>query len=211
MRPPRSDLNEHMADTAEIRRYKLVGIGAMIAGAVAGVAGAVFAHFAGLPAQDALGQDLYPAIPRGWAFELIGQLVSLGGGLLFMAGVAVGFLYKRPMTWARAAIGASLFTTLMIILFGIVPNQWLTLTQSVWEWTPQKIALTIPPWLVLNNQVDISYAAVKDIVSGTYVVVALAAVAAAMYQWQERQKRARTAPPPQPVSTYGRPLTKVKA
>ena len=199
-----------MADTAELRRYTQIGIGAMLIGAGAGIAGALFAHFTGLPPQDALGQDLYPAIPRGWAFELIGQLVSLGGGLLFMAGVAVGFLYKRQMTWARAAIGASLFTTLMLILFGIVPNQWLTLTQSVWEWTPQKIVVTIPPWLVLNNEVKISAAAVKDIVSGTYVVVALLAIAVAMYQWQERQKRAETAPPPQPVSTYGRPLTKVK-
>jgi hypothetical protein len=199
-----------MADTAELRRYTQIGVAAMLVGAVAGIAGALFAHFTGLPTEDALGQDLYPAIPRGWLFEVIGQLVSLGGGLLLMAGVAVGFLYRRPMTWARAAIGASLFTTLMMILFGIVPNQWLTLTQSVWEWTPQKKVLTIPSWLVLNNEVEISAAAVKDLVSGTYVVVALGAIAVAMYQWQERQKRAETGPPPQPVSTYGRPLTKVK-
>ena len=199
-----------MADTAELRRYRQIGIGAIAIGAVAGVAGALFAHFTGLPTTDALGQDLYPAIPRGWIFELTGQLVSVGGGLVLMAGITLAFLYKRPMTWARASIGAALFTTLMLVLFGIVPNQWLTLTQSVWEWTPQKIFVTIPPWLVLNNEVEISYAALKDVVSGTYVVVALGAVAVTMYQWQERQKRAETAPPPKPVSTYGRPLTKVK-
>ncbi len=199
-----------MADSAEIRRYQLIGTVAMVVGVVAGVVGALIAHFTGLPPVDDLGRDLYPAIPRGWVFETIGQLISLGGGLLFMAGMTLAFLYKRTMTWARAAIGAALFTALMMILFGIIPNEWLTLTQSVWEWTPQKIAFDIPPWLVLNNEVSISYAAIKDVVSGTYVVVVLVGTAVAMYQWQERQKRAETAPPPQPVSNYGRPLTKVK-
>jgi len=199
-----------MADSAQLRRYQQIGIAAIALGVAATVGGALFAHFTGLPSQDSLGRDLYPAIPRGWGFELIGQMVALGGGLILIAGAAFGFLYKRPMTWARAAIGAGLFTTVMIILFGIIPNQWLTLTQSVWEWTPQKIAVTIPSWLVLNNEVRISFAAIKDVVSGTYVIVALGAVAAVMYQWQERQKRAESGPPPQPVSKYGRPLTKVR-
>ena len=199
-----------MADSKELRRYQQTGIAAMVIGFVTGIAGAVFAHFTGLPTVDDLGLELYPAIPRGWYLELLGQLISLGGALLFMAGMALAFLYKRQMTWARASIGAALFAALMMILFGIVPNQWLTLTQSVWEWTPQKIALEIPPWLILNNEVSISYAAVKDIVSGTYVAVLLGVVAVGMYQWQERQKRAETAPPPEPVSTYGRPLTKVR-
>lgn len=182
----------------------------MALGVVVGIAGAVFAHYAGLPLTDDLGQDLYPQIPRGWLLELLGQIVSLGGGMLFIGGMTLAILYKRAMTWARAAIGAALFTALMLILFGIVPNQWLTLTQSVWEWTPQKIFLTVPPWLVLGYEVEISYAALKDIVSGTYVLVVTGAVAVAMYQWQERAKRAATGPPPQPVSQYGRPLTRVR-
>jgi hypothetical protein len=127
------------------------------------------------------------------------------GVLLLLAGLALGLLYKRELTWARASVGAALFVSLMMILFGIIPNQWLTLTQSVWEWTPQKIAITLPRWLVLNNDVSISYAAVKDIVSGTYSVVMLGAVAVAMYQWQERSKKA-AAPKPQAISSFGRPV-----
>jgi hypothetical protein len=165
----------------------------------------LFAHFTGLPLEDGIGQEIYPDIPRGWGWELLGQVVSLTGVLILMAGIALAFLYKRELTWARAAIGAFLFVSLMMVLFGIIPNQWLTLTQSVWEWTPQKIAFTLPRWLVLNNDVSISYAAIKDIVSGTYTVVALAAVAIVMYQWQERAKRA-AAPKPQAVSSFGRPM-----
>jgi hypothetical protein len=141
----------------------------------------------------------------------LGQLVSLGGVLLLLGGTAVAFLYERQMTWARAALGALLFTSLMIIMFGIVPNQWLTLTQAQWEWTPQKIALTIPSWLVLGNEMSISFAALKDIVSGGYAAGAIGAVAFAMVRWQTRAPREAAAPgaAAEPVSAYGRPLRKV--
>jgi hypothetical protein len=201
-----------MAETTDkqIRRYQLGGIAAIVLGAVVAVVGALIAHFTGLPETDALGRDLYPAIPRGWLAVVVGQIISLTGTCLFLAGICFAFVYKRPLTWARAAIGAFVFVSVSMILFGIIPNEWLTLTQSVWEWTPQKIAFTVPSWLVLNNEISISYAALKDIVSGTYSIVVLAGMAVVMYQWQEHQKKAESAPPAKPVSTYGRPLTKVE-
>jgi hypothetical protein len=136
-------------------------------------------------------------------------MIALGGVFLMMAGATLAFLYQRKMTWARASVGAALFTGLMMILFGIIPNQWLTLTQAVWEWTPQKILITIPPELVLNNDVAISYAVVKDAIVTGYVVVTMGLVAFVMIKWQDHQKKVDSGPPPQPVSTYGRPMTKV--
>lgn len=200
-----------MADDRELRRYSNIGIAAIGVGAVISIVGFMAAHFTGLDTEDALGREIYPAIPRGWVYETLGQIVSLTGVLIVLGGITLAFLYQREMTWARASIGASVFVSLMMILFGIIPNEWLTLTQSTLEWTPQKIAFTIPPALVLNNQVDISYAAIKDIVSGTYSVVVLGAVAVGMYQYQEWAKRRTEGPPPTPVSEYGRPLTKVDA
>lgn len=171
--------------------------------------GVVIAHFTGVSATDELGREIYPSVPRGWQLVLIGQLIALGGVLVAMAGASLAFLYKRDLTWARAALGATMFTGLMIILFGVIPNQWLTLTQATWEWTPQKIALTIPRWLVLNNEVTISAAAVKDIVVAGYVGVVIGAVASVMRRWQVREDKV-AAPPPQLVSGYGRPLTKFR-
>lgn len=194
----------------ELRRYRQIGIAVSVAGFGITIIGALIAHFTGLPETDNLNRIIYPDIPRGWVYVTIGQIISISGSFLLIAGIALAYLYKRPVTWARASVGAALFVALMLILFGIIPNEWLTLTQSTLEWTPQKIAVTVPPALVLNNEVSISYAAVKDIVSGTYVVVVLGAIAVIMYQWQERSKKAATAPPPTPVSTYGRPLTKVE-
>ena len=191
----------------ERRRTQLGALG-LAFGVVLLVVGSLWAHFTGLPNVNSFGVEIYPAIPRGWAWQLLGQVTALGGSQIAMAAVALGFLYDRPLTWARASVGAALITAEMMIIFGIIPNQWLTLTQATFEWSPQKIAVTLPAWLTLNNEISISYAAIKDAVSGGYMVGALGAVAVAMYQWQGWRQRAESAPPPQPVSTYGRPMVK---
>ncbi|HEX9645620.1 MAG TPA: hypothetical protein VGC11_16635 [Acidimicrobiia bacterium] len=196
--------------TSRQNKQFTIGIAGIGLGAVVLAVGVLIAHFTGLPDQDAVGREIYPSVPRGWALVLVGEAIALGGVLLAMAGAAVAFLWGREMTWARAALGALLFTGLMIILFGIVPNQWLNLTQGPLDWNSRRIWLTVPSWLVLGNEVRISAAAVKDIVSGTYAVVALAAVVVAIYQWQEWKKRRAAGPPPQPVSTYGRPMTRAQ-
>ncbi len=178
------------------------------------ILGALWAHFAELSEFDEVGREIYPAIPRGWQWVLLGQLVSLGGVLVLMAGMALAFLYEKKMTWARSAIGALLFTSLMIILFGVIPNQWLTYTQAVWEWTDQKLWIQIPPELLGGNEVNISAAALKDIISGTYVLIATGAVAAAMIAWQRRDElqaaRDKKRAEKKSVSSYGRPLQKVE-
>ncbi len=194
---------------AEIRKLQRIGYGLFALGSVLAILGALFAHFTGLSEFDDVGREIYPSIPRGWLYEVIGQLVSLGGTLMVIAAIPIAYVYKRPMTWARASLGSLSFVSLMMILFGVIPNQWLTLTQSVWEWTPQKILVTIPPALVLGNEIEISMSALKDIVSATYVMITLGAVAVTMYKYQEMVKAGEKAAPPPPVSEYGRPLTKV--
>lgn len=188
------------------------GIAALVVGLVLAIAGALWAHFTGLSELDDVGREMYPAIPRGWFFVLIGQLVSLTGVFIAMAGIALAFLYEKKMTWARASIGAFLFTGLMIILFGIIPNEWLTYTQAEWEWTSQKEWIPIPSALIGGNEISISAAAIKDIIAGTYTVIVTGAVAAAMIGWQKRDEiraslEKRKAAKGN-VSVYGRPLQK---
>ncbi len=190
------------------RKRRNLGIAAVAVGLVVLTVGVLWAHFTGLPEVDGLGQEIYPAIPRHWTLVLIGQITALAGGQLAIIGVVLAYLYDRPLTWARASVGAALFTLQMMILFGIIPNEWLTLTQSELEWTPQRVAFTIPPWLVLNNDIQISYSAIKDIVSGTYSAIVLVGTAGIMIRWQERQKQLQSGPPPVEISEYGRPLVK---
>ena len=199
-----------MSESTQLRNYFRLGLGATVAGTAVSIAGALFAHFTELPLTNNVGAEIYPAIPRGWGWVLIGQTVSLTGVMMVLAGLTLAFLYKREMTWARAALGATLFSALMMIFFGVIPNQWLTLTQSTFAWTPQEIAFTVPEFLTLNNEVAISYAVVKDVVLQGFVGTALIGTPIFMYWWQGYTKRVEEAPPVEPVSRYGRPLTKVE-
>lgn len=169
--------------------------------------GSLFVHAAESPATDEFGNELWSLVPRGWVWVTLGQIVALGGVLLIMAGILLAFVYGRRMTWARASIGAFLFTGLMLVLFGVVPNQWLTLAQAELEWTPTKTFVTIPEALVLGNQVSISYAALKDMIAGGYSALMLIVIAVVMIKWQDHQKeKASGAPKPTPVSRFGRPM-----
>lgn len=201
----------------ETKRTRL-GIGAVALGSVMFVFGVLLAHFAGLPPTDDVGRELYSFIPRCalfedpaagtcWIVPTTGQIIAFLGSQLILGGIVFAYVYEREMTWARATVGAAIFTLEMLILFGVVPNQWLALTQGTFEWTSQKVAFTIPKWLVLNNDVSISYGVIKDVVAGGYSAALLGAVAVGAYQWQERAKR-KGQPKPVELSTYGRPVVK---
>lgn len=206
-----ADLGPHRIPAQQLRRKRLtdrkllIGLAITALGVLVALAGAFVVHGAEAPDVNELGERIYDWVPRGWQTATGGQLVSVGGVLLAIAGLTYGLVYDRPLTWARATIGATLFVSVMLILFGIVPNQWLTLTQSTLEWTPQKTFIVLPSGLVLNNEVSISYAALKDMIAGGYAAVILIGTAVVMVMWQDHQKRAKE-PKPQPISEYGRPM-----
>jgi len=195
-------------------KYFVRGTVALGVGLVLALLGALWAHFTGADELDNVGRAIFPAFPRGWVWVLLGQLVSIGGLFLAIGGTALAFLYEKKMTWARAALGAFLFTGTLIILFGIILNQWLTYTQAVWQWTDQKLWVKIPSSLIGGNELNISANALKDIISGTYALVMTVAVGAAMIAYQRRDelraKRDSKKAASDNVSAYGRPLRKVE-
>jgi hypothetical protein len=195
-------------------RNFILGISAMGVGILLAILGALWAHFTGLSEFNDVGREIYPHFPRGWFWVLLGQLVSLGGVLILMGGITLAFLYDKKLTWARASVGAGLFAALMIILFGVIPNEWLTYTQAEWEWTDQKLWVKIPTDLIGGNELNLSAAAIKDIIGGTYVVIATGAVAFGMIRWQKRDEiraaKEKAKAGTENLSSYGRPLQKVE-
>ena len=187
------------------RKQLIAGLGLVLLGIIGAIVFSFLVHTAEADEFNEFGEAIFVGFPRGWVPALIAQTIALGGVLLAMAGIALAFLYKRQLTWARAMLGALLFAALMFVLFAIIPNQMLTIFQSTLEWTPQKIFLTVPPWLVLGNDLSISYAALKDMIVAGYVTTLLILLPVVMYQWQERAKKADE-PKPEPVSNYGRPM-----
>ncbi len=187
-------------------RTKLgIGLTAIVVGSVVVLAASLFVHAAQAPTTDLVGNELYPLVPRGWVPATIGQLIAIGGVFLILGGATLAFVYDRPFTWARAAIGAWLFVAMVLVVFAVIPNQWVALTQASLEWTPQKILVTVPPVLVLGSDISVSYATLSQMVIGGYPVVMLGLIATAMVVLQNR-KKAIAKTKPTPVSSFGRPM-----
>jgi hypothetical protein len=194
----------HRRPVAE-RKHLIAGIALVVIGLIVAIGGSMLVHMIEAPEFNDLGQALYPNVPRGWVIVTIAQMIALGGVLMSMAGILLGWIWQRPLTWARAMLGALLFTGLMFILFAVIPNQFLTITQATLEWTPSKVFITIPAFVVMNNEVGISYAALKDMIAAGYVTTLVILIPVTMFWWQGREEKAK-APKPTPVSNYGRPM-----
>lgn len=198
----------NVTDETVLNERKRLAIGylTMLVGLIVTIVASVAVHMMEAPEFDEFGNELYSFVPRGWLPVTMAQLGAVTGVMILMGGMWFAHIHLRKMTWSNAMLGALLFSALMLILFAVIPNQFLTLAQGPLDWSPQKIFVTVPPFLVLGNTIQISYAALKDMLLQGYVVTMLIGIPVLMYQIQERSKKAKNTPPPTPVSDYGRPL-----
>lgn len=176
--------------------------------------GVLFAHYSGFPEGERV--DYFGWFPRGcmlgsercvpWSTG--GQLIAAAGSQFAIAGALILWVANQRMTWARAGFAALLTWLEFVIIFGIVPSEWLNLSQGPLELTRQRIAFTIPSWLVLGNDVSISWAAVKDAISGGYNLGVLGAAIVFAFKIQDWGKPKPKAAIVEKTSQYGRPLTR---
>lgn len=193
--------------TAEQRSR--IGWALLVLGTGALAVGVVVVHWAQFPEDEVVA--VLDFMPRGWLPKAIGYLIALAGSQMMLAGAVFAWVLGRPMTWMMAAFVSFLAWIELVIVFAIVPSEWLNLAQTDLDWSPQRVAFTIPPFLILGNQIDISFAALKDIISGTYNLVMLGAAAVFAWKVQELGKprpAAATAEAEPRLSPYGRPLVK---
>jgi len=148
-------------------------------------------------------------VPRGWFWKALGYVAAFAASQLMLAGAALIWVLNQRLTWSRAMFAAFLAWIELLLLFGIVPSEWLNLAQTDLDWSSQRVALTIPPFLVLGNQVDISWAVVKDLISTGWHLVMIPAVAIFALQVQRMYEgRPASAEKPEQKSPYGRTLVK---
>jgi hypothetical protein len=203
-----------LAELTEKQRTRL-GAAALLIGTLLLAVGVVFAHYALFPETEfidgvevPLQVDYLGWIPRGWQWVTLGQLIGLAGSQFMIVGSLFLWFMGRKLTWARATFGAFVAWIELVLIFGVVASEWLNLTQGPLEFTSQRVAFTIPPWLVLGNQVDISYAFIKDAISGTYNVVMVGVAIVFAYKIQDWGKKKPEAAGQDKQSVYGRPLVK---
>jgi hypothetical protein len=173
-------------------------------------------HFSSFPITEMVDGVEVPVVlssfnwvPRGWIWKGLGYLAAFGASQMMLAGAASVFLLNQKLTWSRALFGAFLAWIELVLLFGIVPSEWLNLAQTDLDWSTQRIAFTIPPWMVLGNQLDISWAVFKDTISTVWHLVMIPAVAIFALEVQRMYDgRPASAEKPEKQSPYGRPLVK---
>lgn len=196
-----------LGELSDARRRRIGG-GLLILGLLGLVLGVIWIHWSSLPPEQELGfLDWWP---RGTIWKGIGYLVVLGATTMALVGATFLWVLNQTMTWARAAVAALITWLALVFFFGMVPSEWLNYAQTDLDWSPQRVAVTIPPFLVLGNDVAISWAAVKDSISMGYHIVMLGAAAVLAIQIQKIKegRPASAAAPPEKKSPYGRPLVK---
>jgi hypothetical protein len=204
-----------LAELSDSRR-KSTGWGLLGLGFVALVVAVFWIHFASFPethlvdgVETPLVLDQFNWVPRGWLSKGLGYLLAFAASQMLVIGAMFVFVLNQKMTWARALFAATIAWTELVIIFGMVPSEWLNFAQTDLNWSSQRVALVIPPALVLGNSVELSWEVLKDSISMGYHIVMLVAAAVFALQLQKMNQGAPVAAEKtQPRSPYGRPLMK---
>ena len=139
----------------------------------------------------------------------MGYLIILGATTFVLIGATLLWVLNQKMTWARATIAGTIAWMALVFYFGMVPSEWLNFAQTDLERSSQRVAVTIPPILVLGNTVEISYAVIKDSIQMGYSLGLLGFAGVLALQIQKmKEGRPASAQPSEKRSPYGRPLVR---
>ncbi|HSJ84143.1 MAG TPA: hypothetical protein VLA91_10040 [Acidimicrobiia bacterium] len=204
-----------LAELSDSRR-KSIGWGLLGVGFVTLVIAVVWIHYSSFPETHIVdGQevplvlDQFDWVPRGWLSKGLAYLASFAASQMLVVGALFVWVLNQKMTWARALFASFVTWIELVLIFGIVPSEWLNFAQTDLDWSSQRVAVAIPTWLILGNEVNLSWAAIKDSISMGYHIVMLAAAAVFTIQLQRmRQGAPLSAEKPEVRSPYGRPLVK---
>ncbi len=195
-----------LAELSDSRR-KSIGWGLLGLGFLTLVVAVIWIHFASFPAD--VDGGVFDWVPRGPIWKGLGYLTSFAASQMLVVGALLLFVLNQRMTWARAVFAAFVTWMELVIIFGMVPSEWLNFAQTDLDWSSQRVALTIPPLVVLGNDVELSYAVLKDSISMGYHLVMLGVAAVFTLQLQKMKQGApASAEKPETRSPYGRPLIK---
>ncbi|HEX9848565.1 MAG TPA: hypothetical protein VGB33_09120 [Acidimicrobiia bacterium] len=197
-------------------RRKLIGGSLLALGLLGLVLGVVWIHWSSIPRIEVVdGVEVEVVVdylnwwPRGLVWKGIGYLIVLGSTTLAFLGATFLWVLNQKMTWARAAVAALIAWTALVFYFGMVPSEWLNFAQTDLDWSSQRVAVSVPSFLVLGNEVDISWAAIKDSIQMGYSLGLLGFAGFLAIKIQRiKEGRPASAAPVEKKSPYGRPLVK---
>lgn len=131
---------------------------------------------------------------------------------LMIAGV-IGYGKRRPVdrqtSWGEAMLGSAFVFMLLLMVFGVVPDRWVRLTDNEWGWSVEKMLFTEGQFIDGNPitfpPMRMDLKKVSDVVVVIQHIVALVGLPLLWMWWQKRDQKKVVA---EPVSDFGRPLVK---
>ena len=145
-------------------------------------------------------------------------IVSLG---LFLVGIGICVRVGQrrppgtPLTWGEAFVAATFVFGLMLLGYGVVPNQWLLWADNELVWRSDKILLAVSSEGVKfgdaavnlggSGRVLVTYQALRDIIAAGIYVAMLGLQIFLWAMWQKRGQAKRTEVA---TSDFGRPLVR---
>lgn len=130
------------------------------------------------------------------------SVAVLIGGVAFCLYVGRRRPIGTPFTWGEAMVAATFVFGLMLLAYGIVPNQWLKWADNELLWRSDKILYRLE--FVGRGRITISYQALRDLLVSVIYIVGLGGQVALWAAWQKRGKKTAI----EPTSAFGRPLVK---
>ena len=115
----------------------------------------------------------------------------------------------RPTSWGEAMVGATYIFMLLMLVFGVVPDRWVRLTDNEWGWSVERMLFTEGQFIdgdpITFPPMRMDLKKLSDIVVVVEHIVALAGLPFLWLWWQKRDEKK---PVDEPVSDFGRPLMK---
>ena len=114
---------------------------------------------------------------------------------------------ELPATWAQSMLGALAVFALFLLVYGVVPHEWLT-------WCDSKLGLREDKIMLSTRPVKITGRTVRDTVAALLYILFLGINTWMWMAWQKRgtakPKAAPAAATPEPAGTsaFSRPVTK---
>ena len=180
--------------------------------------------FVGVPVLGQLPKKELGIIPTGFPVRLE-FFVAL---FFLIAGTAVIFAVGRrrppgtPLTWGEALVGATFVFGIMLVGYGVVPNEWLKWADNQLLWRPDRIWFAVSSkWPVIftgtnaateaaagRGRIIVSFQSLRDIIAAGLYIVMLGAHVALWIAYQKRGRRPTTVAEVARTSTFGRPVVK---
>lgn len=114
-----------------------------------------------------------------------------------------------PLTWGEAFVAAAFVFLLLLLAYGIVPNQWLLWADNELGWRKDTFFFGDDGIAFFGRgRVIIPQEVVRDIIATVIYIVFLGVQGFMWTWWQRRGKNAEERSKKQLTSAYGRPLVR---